>query len=139
MESKWPDDTENSKGKLTLDQSNEGNLDQEEDKRANDNAINESDPRNTNSDDVSEKKSYPGILEAKPQHFVHAILNLAEQGKIKDEDNTNTSNLDDGEIPVGSVMLPTDTADGSTTIVQYAVTPKIEGEQIQVKLFAHKN
>ena len=133
MESKSSDDMGNSKEKITTDGSDEENLDHKENKGTDDDAVAEMDARNSDSDDVHTQKSYPVILEAKPQHYGPAILNLAEEGKIKEEDATNTSHLDDGDIPVSGVMLPTGTTDGSTTIVQYAVTPKIEGERIQVK------
>ena len=83
--------------------------------------------------DIQERKSYPVILEAKPQHSGQAILNMTEEVVAKEEDNGNNSNLNEEEITVNGVLLQPDSPNGSATIVQYAIPPKMEGEEVQVK------
>ena len=84
------------------------------------------------SNEGSERKSYPIILEAKPQHSGPALMKTVDNGKIKEEDVANNSSMEEEQMVVNGVLLPTGTSDGSATIVQYAVAPKIEEGQIQV-------
>ena len=135
VESKVPKEDENSKEILTTDQLKDEKFKEEELIKTDHNDTEENEVGYPGSNIIRERKSYPVILEAKPQHSGLSIQTTEEEGKVKEEDTTNISNVDDGDITVNGVMLPSDSPDGSTTIVQYAVTPKIEGEEIQVGLF----
>ena len=134
MESKGSNDADASKEKLSTGQLQVEGFDQKADEGQNNNDINENNPENPAIEDVNKEKSYPVILEAKPQHLGPAMQTLTEESKIKEEEDIKTMN-DDGEIPVSDVMLQTDADHGATTIVQYETSPKMEGEPIQVKLF----
>ena len=83
-------------------------------------------------EDMSGRKPYPVILEAKPQHSGPAILDLEENTKIKEENSSTTSNLEAGKIHIDNGMVPTDSAEESVDIVQYEMASKAEGEAIQV-------
>ena len=84
-------------------------------------------------EDMPERKSYPVILEAKPQHSGPAVMKLVQDGSIKEEDVTNTASLGSEEMVVNGVLIPTDTSNGQAAIVQYAVDQKLEeGPAVQV-------
>jgi hypothetical protein len=130
MESKVSKEDETSEEMLTTDQVEDEELKEEEQTDQND--AEDNGIGYTEANIIQQRKSYPVILEAKPQHSGLTIHNTEEEGKFKEEDASNISNVDDGEMTVNGVMLPSDSPNGGTTIVQYAVTPKIEGEEIQV-------
>ena len=82
-----------------------------------------------------ENNSYPVILEAKPQHTGPALADTKEGEEHELPQNhhaSNDSNDDDGKAPKNNVMVSQDQTIESDTIVQYAVAPKIEGEELQV-------
>ena len=86
-------------------------------------------------EDMPERKSYPVILEAKPQHSGPAMMKMVQDASIK-EDVTNTASLrSEEEMVVNGVLIPTDTSNGQPTIVQYAVDQKLEeGPAVQVNV-----
>ena len=128
--------TKDSKESNSKDESNEKDIHQEENKEEETEEKSEDKTVNQKLETNPEKRSHPVILEAKPQHFGPAMVQLDESGKITDEDTTNYSNSDSRQLPMSGVILPADTdCDDPTTIVQYAVDPKVEGEAIQVFLF----
>ena len=135
MESRVSKEYENSKETLTTDNLKDEIFKEEELIKTDQNDAKENEVGYHGSNVSQERKSYPVILEAKPQHCGLSTQTTEEEGKVKEEDASTISNVDDGEITVNGVMLPSDSPDGSTTIVQYAVAPKIEGEEIQVGLF----
>ena len=136
MESGEPVAMKDNKENNSKDESNEEDVHQEENKKEELEGKKEDKSVNDNLENMPEKRSHHVILEAKPQHFGPAMVHLAENEKITDEDTANYSNSDSRQLPVSGVMLPADTDDGGpTTIVQYAVDPKVEGEAIQVFLF----
>ena len=96
----------------------------------------EDDPRrDTGANNGNESKSYPVILEAKPQHPGQALADTKEgkeHGLSKNEHASNTSNNDDGKTPENNVIPSHDQTVDSDTIVQYAVAPKLEGDELQV-------
>lgn len=87
-------------------------------------------------EDMPERKSYPVILEAKPQHSGPAMMKMVQDASIKEEDVTNTASLrSEEEMVVNGVLIPTDTSNGQPTIVQYAVDQKLEeGPAVQVNV-----
>ena len=93
----------------------------------------ENEKATSGSEDMPERKSYPVILEAKPQHSGPAVMKMVQDGSIKEEDATNTASLGSEEMVVNGVLIPTDTSNGQPTIVQYAVDQKLEeGPAVQV-------
>ena len=88
---------------------------------------------------VSERKSYPVILEAKPQHSGPALMKMVEDEKIKEENSTSNPSLGGEEMVVNGVLVPSDAPDGSATIVQYAVAPKMEDGAVQASYFQYTN
>ena len=132
MESKASKEDETSEEMLNTDQVEDEELKEEELIKMDQNDAEENGIGYPEANIIQQRKSYPVILEAKPQHSGLTIHSTEEEGKFKEEDASNISNVDDGEITVNNVMLPSDSPNEGTTIVQYAVTPKIEGEEIQV-------
>ena len=94
---------------------------------------------NSNPNDASERKSYPVILEAKPQHSGPALMRMVDDEKVKEENSTSNPSLGGEEMVVNGVLVPTDTPDGSATIVQYAVAPKMEDGAVQASYFQYLN
>ena len=136
MESGEPVAMKDNKENNSKDESNEEDVHQEENKKEEIEGKSEDKTVNEKLETKPEKRSHHVILEAKPQHFGPAMVELAENEKITDVDTSNYSNSDSRQLPMSGVMLPADTdGDGPTTIVQYAVDPKVEGEAIQVYLF----
>ena len=90
---------------------------------------------NGNPNEESERKSYPVILEAKPQHSGPALMKMVEDEKIKEENSTSNPSLGGEEMVVNGVLVPSDAPDGSATIVQYAVAPKMEDGAVQASLY----
>lgn len=132
--------TKDNKENNCKDESNREDIHEEENKMEEIEIKMEEESVNDDSDTMPEKRSHHVILEAKPQHFGPAMVQLSEHEKIKDKETPNNSNTDDKQIPVSGIMLPADTDDddGPTTIIQYAVDPKLEGEPVQVtSLCAH--
>ena len=81
-----------------------------------------------------ENKSYPVILEAKPQHPGPALVDTKDckEYGLPQNHHANTNSSDnDGQKPENNVMPSQDSTE-SDTIVQYAVAPKIEGDELQV-------
>ena len=81
-----------------------------------------------------ENKSYPVILEAKPQHPGPALVDTKdskEHGLPHNHHSSTNSSDNDGQIPENEGMPSQDPTE-SDRIVQYAVAPKIEGEELQV-------
>ena len=134
MEKDEPEDNNSVKDERQTDDTIEEEINQDEQLTKTDATASEETGENTNvSNGVSERKSYPIILEVKPQHSGPALMKTGENGKIKEEDITNNSSLEEEQMVVNGVLLPTDASDGSATIVQYAVAPKIEEGQVQVR------
>ena len=94
---------------------------------------------NDSLNDVSERKSYPVILEAKPQHSGPALMRMVDDEKVKEENSASNPSVGGGEMVVNGVLVPSDAPDGSATIVQYAVAPKIEDGAVQANNFQYKN
>ena len=96
----------------------------------------EDDPKvDTGANDGKENNSYPVILEAKPQHTGPSLVDTKEgkeYGLPQNHHASNNSNDDDGKAPKNNVILTQDQTVESDTILQYAVAPKIEGEELQV-------
>ena len=94
----------------------------------------ENEKATSGSEDMPERKSYPVILEAKPQHSGPAVMKMVQDGSIKEEDATNTASVASEDMVVNGVLIPTDTSNGQATIVQYAVDQKLEeGPAVQVR------
>ena len=88
----------------------------------------------TGATDGKENKSYPVILEAKPQHPGPALVDTKdgkENGLPQNHHASTNSSDNDGQIPENEGMPSQDPTE-SDRIVQYAVAPKIEGEELQV-------
>ena len=89
----------------------------------------------TDANNGKENKSYHVILEPKPQHPGAALVDTKESkepGLPQSHHATNNSNDDDGQTPQNNAVPSQDQTVDSDTIVQYAVAPKIEGEELQV-------
>ena len=88
----------------------------------------------TGANNGKENNSYPVILEAKPQHPGPALVDTKaskEHGPPQNHHPSTNSRDNDGQIPKNEVMPSQDPTE-SDRIVQYAVAPKIEGDELQV-------
>ena len=105
------------------------------DNKPSDQDFEEDDPRGeTGANNGKENNSYPVILEAKPQHPGPALVDTKaskEHGLPQNHHASTNSSDNDGQMPENSVMPSQDPTE-SDRIVQYAVAPKIEGEELQV-------
>ena len=84
--------------------------------------------------DGKENKSYPVILEAKPQHPGPALVDTKDsrEHELTQTHHASTNSSDnDGQTPENNVMPSQDSTE-SDAIVQYAVAPKMEEEELQV-------